>query len=160
MMTERAAREISAQEMEELLERDKAEFAQRRKDFSSEEVEQSGRAVVFLGPDKTATLSIRDGKFWVESAGLVTREAHTVEQAVERLKEALASRDFDLLLATLTDESAQQLVASFERLEKSLDDLGTAIFDVREDRARIEFADGRVITLRRQDRVWKVEEIE
>lgn len=160
MMTERAAREISAEEMEDVLERDKREFAERRKQFSSTNAQQSGRAVLFLGKERTAQLSIENGKFWVQGAGLVAPDARTVEQAVERLREALLARDFDLLLSALTDESARELVASFERLEKSLDDMGAAIFDVREDRARIEFADGRVITLKRQDRVWKVEEIE
>lgn len=160
MMTERAQRNVSREEVKGLLERDEKEFRARRVAFTKDDVKVTGRAMLFLGADQTAALSLENGRFWVESVGLLDSEPRTVEEAILRLKEALAARNFDLLVSTMTDESAKDLVRSLERLEKSLEDLDTAIFDIREDRATIEFSDGRIVKLRRQDEAWKVEEIE
>ena len=49
---------------------------------------------------------------------------------------------------------------AFERLDKSLEQLHSAVVDVKEDRATIEFLDGREINLRQVGGVWRVEEFE
>jgi hypothetical protein len=159
MMTDRAAQELSDEELRGLLARDHKEFRARRKGFS-DSPERGGRAQIFFDDGSVASFLIEKGQFRVESAGLVAPRPRTPEDAVRSLKAALAARDFERLLSALTKDSADALAGSLARLDKSLQDLDTAIVEVREDRARIEFADGRVLTLRREDRVWRVEEIE
>jgi hypothetical protein len=159
MMTERAAQEMSESDLRALLERDHKEFQARRRAFAGS-VQQSAHAQFFFEDGSAATLSLESGEFRVTSAGVVAGRPRTPQDAVRRLREALASRDLSQVLDTLTEESAASLFDSLQRLDKSLKDMDAAVFDVREDRATIEFADGRVLTLRREANVWKVEEIE
>lgn len=159
MMTERAAQEMSASDLRALLARDHEEFQARRRAFSGG-VQRTGHAQFFFEDGTTATLSLESGEFRVESVGVVAARPRTPQDAVRSLREALASRDMSQLLETLSEDSAESLLDSLKRLEKSLEDMDSAIFDIREDRATIEFADGRVLTLRREANIWKVEEIE
>src|SRR5690606_22136651 len=132
---------------------------ERQKQFESG-VSLSGGAELFFEDGSSAALTLEDGEFRVESAGLVRPRPRSPEEAVRRLRDAVASRDFGLLLDSLTEESATALADSLERLNRSLEDLDVAIVDVRQNRATVEFVDGRVLRLRREDDGWKVEEIE
>jgi hypothetical protein len=162
MMTERARTEYSSREIASLLKRDAAEFRTRAQELSKLESAEAGEgeATVYLLRGRTASLELRGGRFWIRSAGLIPEMPHTPEQAVEFLRMAIQERDYALIERTLSSEARGNFSRAFEDLESSLSELDSAIVNVREAQATIEFLDGRVITLRREGSVWRVESFE
>lgn len=160
MMTREARSEYTVSEIRHLLERDVEEFRARARDLSRVPQAELGEATVYLRGGRSAALRLRDGRFWVKSAGLVPEMPRTPEEAAEYLREAIEARDYAKIERTLTDEARKDYSRAFERLEESLSQLDTAIVHVRQDEATIEFLDGRVISLKRQGAAWRVESFE
>jgi hypothetical protein len=160
MMTARAKREYSAREIGSLLRRDALEFRERVKRLSEARAADTGEATVYLLGGRTASLSLAGGKFWITSAGLVPEMPRTPEEAAEALRRAVRERDYAKIERTLSSAARGNFSRSFDSLEQSLSDLDSAIVNVREDQARIEFLDGRVITLKLEGAAWRVESFE
>ncbi len=160
MMTTEARSEYSVAEIRRLLKRDREEFERRARDLSRVSKAQSGAATVYVLGGRSAALRLRDGRFWVTSAGLVPAMPRTPEEAARVLREAVLARDYAKIERTLTDEARRDFSRAFERLEESLSQLDTAVVHVRQDEATIEFLDGRVISLKRQGSAWRVESFE
>lgn len=160
MMTERARSEYSALEIKSLLKRDAAEFRERAERLSNATQAESGEATVYLLGGRTASLAIAEGKFWVKSAGLVPEMPLTPEEAAKSLKSAIQERDYAKIERTLSAAARGNFTRAFDALEQSLSELDSAIVNVREDHATIEFLDGRVITLRLEGAAWRVESFE
>lgn len=160
MMIERARMEYSAREIQSLLRRDAAEFRVRAKELSKATLVESGEATVYLLGGRTASLGLRDGRFWIKTAGLVPDMPRTPEEAAASLQAAVKSRDYAKIENTLSAEARENFKRAFEELEGSLDELDSAIVNLREEQATVEFPDGRVITLRLEGTAWRVESFE
>ena len=160
MMTERAQQDLSVTDVGALLKRDRNEFRSRAKEFRGVTSASRGGATMFLTGDRELALQLEAGEFRIQSAGLVPQQARTPEDAARQLRDAVLARDFVRIAGALSDEGRAAFQRAFEQLELSLAQLNTAVVDVREDRATIEFLDGRVIALRREGAVWRVEEFE
>lgn len=160
MMTERARSEYSTREIESLLKRDAAEFQARAKELSKVKRSKSGEATVYLHGGRTASLGLVDGRFWIKSAGLVLEMPRTPEEAAESLRVAVKERSYSKIERTLSVEARGNFNRAFEELEESLKGLDSAIVNVRDERATIEFLDGRMITLRLEGTAWRVESFE
>lgn len=160
MMTERARTEFSTAEIQSLLKRDAAEFRARAKEFSNLTRPVSGDATVYLRGSHTASLRLDDGRFWIKSAGLVPAMPRTPEEAAASLKAAVKERNYAKIEHTLSSEARGNFARAFEELGQSLSELDSAIVNVREDKATIEFLDGRIITLRLEGTAWRVESFE
>lgn len=160
MMTERAQREYSTSEIKHLLERDAVEFRERAKRLSEAPQADSGEATVYLLGGRAASLALENGQFWITSAGLVPETPRTPEAAAEALRRAVRERDYAKIERTLSTAARGNFSRPFEALEQCLSDLDSAIVNVREEQATIEFLDGRVITLKLEGAAWRVESFE
>jgi hypothetical protein len=160
MLKESARDEYSVAEIRELLERDAAEFKERAGELSRAERKAGGMATVFLRAGRRAELSLEDGVFKVHSAGMLPAKPTSPEAAALHLREAILARDYHRIEQVLSTEAREEFAGAFERLSASLESLDTAVINVREDRATIEFMDGRTIILRREGMTWKIEEFE
>lgn len=152
--------EYTIEEIRDFLERDDDEFKEWANELSGAGEKARGMATVFLRDGRRAELALEDGVFRVHSAGMLPARPSSPEAAAMNLRDAVLFRNYYQIEQALSAEAREEFVAAFERLGASLESLDTATVNVREDRATIEFMDGRTIFLRREGTTWKIEGFE
>jgi hypothetical protein len=161
MMTRRAQAAVSDEELARLLTRDHREFVARRKTFAPGQwAEREAKATFYLQEGQTMSLQLEDHQFRIEETPGILSRPRTPIAAATQLRRALAARDYHQIMGLLDAEAQASFREVFERLERTLGQIDTAVVEVGEDRASIEFEDGRVMRLRRDEKTWRVVEIE
>jgi hypothetical protein len=117
------------------------------------------QATVLLADGSEVELSLEDGGFRVDAAATLPSAARTPAQALDGLRRALAKRSYPALLRVLSVEARSALERDLRALVKGLEDPAALDVRVNGDRADIELPGGHSVSLKREQGVWRVEDV-
>jgi hypothetical protein len=116
-------------------------------------------ATVLLADGSAVELSLEDGRFRVDAAATLPTAARTPAQALDGLRRALARRSYPGMLRVLSVEARSALERDLRALVKGLEDPAALGVRVNGDRADIELPGGHSVSLKREQGVWRVEDV-
>jgi hypothetical protein len=116
-------------------------------------------AEVLLSDGSEVELSLEDGEFRVDAAATLPSAARTPAQALDGLRRALVRRSYPALLRVLSVEARGALERDLRALVDGLQDPASLDVKVNGDRADIELPGGHSVSLKREQGVWRVEDV-
>jgi hypothetical protein len=116
-------------------------------------------AKVLLADGSEVELRLEDGGFHVEAAATLPSAARTPAQALDGLRRALARRSYPALLRVLSVEARSAMERDVRALVAGLEDPSALDVRVTGDRADIELPGGHSVSLKREQGVWRVEDV-
>lgn len=159
MMSSSARQDISKAEMAELLAANHAELLALVQELKRQGVRFEERAVLFLDQGEDVELVLEAGQFRIRYQELLPGPAQSPHEALERLRRALARRDYPGLLSLLDPKLRSEVEGAIETIEAVVSNLDEALLDVRSDRATVTLPGGRMVQLKRTDQVWFITEL-
>jgi hypothetical protein len=117
------------------------------------------QAEVLLSDGSEVELSLEDGAFRVDAAATLPSAARTPAQALDGLRRALERRSYAALLRVLSVEARSAMERDLRALVEGLDDPASLDVKVNGDRAEIELSGGHSVSLKREQGVWRVEDV-
>lgn len=117
------------------------------------------RALVLLSDGSEVELSLEEGSFRVAAAATLPSAARTPAQALDGLRQALVRRSYPAFLRVLTVEARSAMERDLRALVDALDDPASLDVRVNGDRADVELPGGHSVSLKREQGVWRVEDV-
>jgi hypothetical protein len=121
------------------------------------EVEASAK--ILLADGSEVELRLESGAFRVDAAATLPNAARTPAQALDGLRRALARRSYPALLRVLSVEARSAMERDVRALVEGLEDPSALDVRVTGDRAEIELPGGHSVSLKREQGVWRVEDV-
>lgn len=108
-----------------------------------------------------ASLTLEDGKFRVASAGVLPGGGSTPEEALAAFRETLKRRSYPAMLRVLTPQMRASIEAQLRGLAEALEDPSALqIPTTSGDELEVKLKDGHRVKLRRENKIWYVENFE
>jgi hypothetical protein len=108
-----------------------------------------------------AALTLEDGKFRVASAGVLPGGGSTPEEALAAFRETLKRRSYPAMLRILTPQMRASIEAQLRGLVDALEDPSALqIPSTSGDELEVKLKDGHRVKLRRENKIWYVENFE
>jgi hypothetical protein len=117
------------------------------------------QAEVLLSDGSEVELSLEDGEFRIDAAATLPSAARTPAQALDGLRRALVRRSYPALLRVLSVEARGAMERDLRALVEGLEDPASLDVKVNGDRAEIELPGGHSVSLKREQGVWRVEDV-
>lgn len=108
-----------------------------------------------------ASLTLEDGRFYVASAGVLPGGGSTPEEALAAFRETLKRRSYPAMLRVLSPAVRAAVEAQLRGLVEALDDPSAVqIPATTGDELDVKLKDGHRVKLRRENKIWYVENFE
>jgi hypothetical protein len=107
-----------------------------------------------------AALDLRQGRYWVTSAGALPGGGRTPEEALEQLRHVLARRSYAGLMRVLSPATRAAVENDVRSFVDGLNEPGTLPVQVSGDAAIVPVPGGHQIKLKREAGVWRVEDFD
>ncbi len=108
-----------------------------------------------------ASLTLEDGRFYVASAGVLPGGGSTPEEALAAFRETLKRRSYPAMLRVLTPTVRAAVEAQLRGLVEALaDPSAVQIPATTGDELDVKLKDGHRVKLRRENKIWYVENFE
>ncbi len=158
MMTSEGRQSHGRDGVQRLVEETRPELQRRSQSLSKGPLLAAARAELGYGDGEVAVLELEEGTFRVGAAATLPAGATTPHQALADLRRALAQRSYAALARVLADGNRRHLEEQLTSLVRSLEDPEGADVSVQGDRATVTLPEGHLVSLRREQGVWKVED--
>ena len=107
-----------------------------------------------------AALDLRQGRYWVTSAGALPGGGRTPEEALEQLRHVLARRSYAGLMRVLSPATRAAVENDVRSFVDGLNEPATLPVQVSGDAAIVPVPGGHQIKLKREAGVWRVEDFD
>ncbi len=136
------------------------------------ELAEQGAALVRPGARVTATarlryadgeeaaLDLRDGRYWVTSAGALPGGGRTPEEALAQLRRVLARRSYAGLMRVLSPATRAAIENDVRTFVDGLNEPSTLPVQVTGDAATVPVPGGHQVKLKREGGIWRVEDFD
>lgn len=159
LLTADARSRVTRQEVARFVDEQRDELLERSRRLSDEQALVSQHAELFLSDGQRAELELEEGQFRLTSGVGLPAAALDPLDAVRALRAAVMSRDFDRARSALSHRASERLQAFFSSLELALADAEWGVLEVRGQHAELSLPSGRSVQLRKEEGIWKVEEV-
>jgi hypothetical protein len=158
MMTSEGRQSHGREGVQRLVEETRPELERRSQSLSRGPLVAEARAELGYADGEVAVLELEEGTFRVGAAATLPAGATTPQQALVELRRALAQRSYATLSRALADGTRRHLEDQLSSLVRSLEDPEAADVSIQGDRATVTLPEGHLVSLRREQGVWKVED--
>lgn len=158
-LTRRAREALSQKELADSLNENQDELKVRAAEFASPDVVPVVDATMFLKGGREAHLHFEGSSFRIDPLGVTPSHPQSPTEVLKLLREAVSTKKVELFLALLSREGQRAFQSHLESLEASLEQLNSAIVEIRQDRAVIELPDGLVLELVQERGAWRIEDL-
>jgi hypothetical protein len=159
-LSEEASTSLSVEDVRELLKSEPAALSKMAAELRTGAFSIEVYADVPIGRGLVVRLRRERDEFRVVEYRLGSGRAETPEQALVSLREALLTRDMNVLLALLSPEKRREWEHTLARMGEALSALPLSEVDESGDVVRYTFPDGLIVELVRRDGVYVISEIE
>jgi hypothetical protein len=160
MMTRRARKAFSIEDVQRLVDGERVEFSEQARALTSKDVRVSAQARLRFGDGEEVTLDLRDGRFWIASAGTIPGGATTPEGALDELRRVIARRSYAGLLRLLTPATRAALEDDLKGLVLGLERPDTLHLETHGDDATAHVPGGHRVKLKREGGVWRIQDFD
>lgn len=160
MLSERARREMSPEDVRAHLGTQRAELAQRAAAITTPAAETTAWARLRFADGEEASLSLEDGRFAVTSSGALPGGASTPAEALDQLRRVLARRSYAGLMRIVTPETRAAIERDLRSLVEGLERAETLPVEVQGDVARVSVPGGHQVRLKREGSLWRVDDFD
>ncbi len=161
MMSEKARRALSRDEVRRIVADEKAELVDQGKAVTAPGVVVRSRARVRFADGEDASLVVDDqGAFRIATADALPAGAHSPEQALEQLRRVLARRSYAGLMRVLSPATRSAIESDLRGLVTGLEHPEGLEVNVAGDAATVQIPGGHEVKLRREAGVWHVEDFD
>ena len=162
MMSDRARRALSREEVRRIVADEKAELVDQSKALTTAAgLVVKSRARVRFADGEDATLVVDgDGAFRIATADALPAGARSPEQALEQLRRVLARRSYAGLMRVLSPATRSAIEGDLRSLVIGLEHPEGLEVNVAGDSATVQIPGGHEVKLRRESGVWHVEDFD
>ncbi len=107
-----------------------------------------------------AALDLREGRYWVTSAGALPGGGRTPEEALEQLRHVLARRSYAGLMRVLSPATRAAVENDVRSFVDGLNEPATLPVQVTGDAAIVPVPGGHQVKLKREAGIWRVEDFD
>jgi hypothetical protein len=157
MMTERAQKDRSRDDVRKVVANERAELAEEARSFSSPDTRIEATARLRFEDGEESALDLKNGEFRVTTAGALPGGARTPEQALEELRRVVARRSYAALMRILSPATRSAIEQDLRSLVTGLERPETLPLQVTGDSANVIVPGGHRVRLKREGGVWRVE---
>jgi hypothetical protein len=159
MLSSRSKATTSKAEVEKAVASSKAELADQAKEIRAGLGAITAVARLHFEDGAEAALTLKDGKFWIASAGMLPGGGATPEEALASLRDILKRRSYPALLRLLTPQLRAAVEAQLRGLVEALENPGALQIPPGDD-PEIKLENGHKVKLRRDQGTWYVDNFE
>jgi len=160
MMTESAQKTRSRDEVKRLVSSERAELTEQAKALGAKDTRAEATARLRFRDGEETALELKDGKFWITSAGAVPGGARTPEEALDQLRRVVARRSYAGLMRVLTPATRAAIEQDLRSLVGGLEHPETLPVQVSGDSANVNVVGGHHVRLKREGGVWRVDDFD
>jgi hypothetical protein len=160
MMSQSAQTGRTRDEVRKIVASEREELAEQASALRSKESRVSATARLRFDDGEEAALELRDGHFWVTSAGAAPGGARSPEQALDQLRRVVARRSYAGLMRVLTPATRAAIEQDLRSLVTGLEKPDTLQIQVTGDSAVVNVPGGHHVRLKRDGGVWRVDDFD
>lgn len=160
MMTASAQKSRSKDDVKSIVASEREELAEQAAAIRSKDARVEATARLKYEDGEEAALDLRDGRFWVTSAGALPGGARTPEQALDQLRRVVARRSYAGLMRVLSPATRAAIEQDLRSLVAGLEKPDTLQVQVTGDNAVVNVPGGHHVRLKREGGVWRVDDFD
>jgi hypothetical protein len=160
MLDTESRRSMTLDDVRRMVAEERAELADQAKAIRSPQAEVKAAARVRFADGEDAVLQIQNGRFLVSSADAMPTGAHTPSQALEELRRVLARRSYAGLMRVLTQGSRSSMESDLRSLVQGLENPEGLDVQQTGDSAVVHVPGGHLVKLRREEGMWRIEDVD
>lgn len=160
MMTESGRRARSKADVRRIVAEERQELSEEAQAIQSRDARIEATARLRFQDGEESALDLRDGRFWVTSAGALPGGARTPEEALDQLRRVLARRSYAGLMRVLSPATRAAIEQDLRSLVTGLEHAETLSVQVSGDAATVTVPGGHHVRLRREGGVWRVDDFD
>jgi hypothetical protein len=160
MLDRESRRSMTLEDVRKMVSQERAELVDQAKAIRSPQAEVKAVARVRFADGEDALLQVKDGRFFIASADALPSGARTPAQALEELRRVLARRSYGGLLRVLTQTSRSSMENDLRSLVQGLENPEGLDVQQTGDTAVVHVPGGHVVKLRREEGIWRVEDLD
>ncbi len=160
MMTASAQKARSKEDVRRLVADERAELAEQAKALSAKDARAESTARLRFDDGEEAALELKNGKFWVTSAGAVPGGARTPEEALDQLRRVVARRSYAGLMRVLSPATRVAIEQDLRALVTGLEHPDTLPVQISGDSATVLVPGGHHVRMKRDGGVWRVDDFD
>ena len=160
MMTTSAQKARSKEDVRRLVADERAELAEQAKALSAKDARAESTARLRFDDGEETALELKNGKFWVTSAGAVPGGARTPEEALDQLRRVIARRSYAGLMRVLSPATRAAIEQDLRALVIGLEHPDTLPVQISGDSANVVVPGGHHVRMKRDGGVWRVDDFD
>ena len=160
MMSAASRRDRSREDVAKVVADEHAELTEQGAALAQPGARVMATARLRYADGEEAALDLRDGRYWVTSAGALPGGGRTPEEAIEQLRRVLARRSYAGLMRVLSPATRAAIENDVRNFVDGLNEPTTLPVQVSGDAATVPVPGGHQVKLKREDGVWHVEDFD
>jgi hypothetical protein len=160
MMTEDARKERSRDDVHAIVTDERRELAEEGSALSAKDARVEATARLRFADGEEAALDLKNGRFYVTSAGALPGGARTPEEALDQLRRVLARRSYAGLMRVLSPATRSAIEQDLRSLVTGLERPESLPVTVAGETATIAIPGGHHVRLKRESGVWRVDDFD
>jgi hypothetical protein len=160
MMSESARKSRSRDDVRKIVADERSELAEQAKSISARDARVEATARLRYEDGEETALDLREGRFWVTSAGALPGGARTPEEALDQLRRVVARRSYAGLMRILSPATRAAIEQDLRSLVTGLERPETLSVQVNGDNAQVTIPGGHHVHLLREGGVWRIDDFD
>ncbi len=160
MMTSSARKARSREDVRAIVAGERAELAEQARAVSAKDARVEATARLRFDDGEETALDLKEGRFWVTSAGALPGGARTPEEALDQLRRVVARRSYAGLMRVLAPATRTAIEQDLRALVMGLEHPETLQVTVTGESASIAVPGGHHVRLKRDGGVWRVDDFD
>ena len=160
LLSESSRQARTVADVKQVVASEREELAEQGKALAAPDVRVEATARMRYADGEEAALELRDGQYWVTTAGALPGGARTPEEALEQLRRVLARRSYAGLMRVLSPGTRAAIENDLRALVDGLDRPDTLPVQVTGETAVVPVPGGHQVKLKREGGVWRVEDFD
>jgi hypothetical protein len=160
MMTTRAQKALSPDDVRKLIQAERPELADQATALRSSDARLTARARLRFSDGEEVALDLERGRFGVSSAGTLPGGSATPQGALDELRRVVARRSYPGLLRLLSPATRSAVEQDLRALVSGLEHPETLHVEVHGEDATVEVPFGHKVRLKRQGGLWWVDDFD
>jgi hypothetical protein len=160
MMTTSSRQFRSKGDTKRIVDDQRSELAEQGRELQRPDVRVEATARLRYADGEEAALELRDGRYWVTTAGALPGGARTPEEALDQLRRVLARRSYPALMRVLSPATRAAVENDVRTLVEGLSEPATLTVQVNGDAAIVPVPGGHQVKLKREAGVWRVDDFD
>jgi hypothetical protein len=160
MMTSASQKARSKEDVRAIVASERAELVEQSKALAAKDARVEATARLRFEDGEETALELKEGRFYVTSAGALPGGARTPEEALDQLRRVVARRSYAGLMRVLSPATRAAIEQDLRALVTGLEHPETLQVQVTGDAANIAVPGGHHVRLKRDGGVWRVEDFD